>query len=131
MSHFRRILAAAAILAASLPGVSRAEDTPAVAPVGTIRVGKLLFLGNSITLHGPLASIGWTGRKSWTEKRESPASPSTSAVRATGGRDPAIITARRTRGAGSPDALASGRTVSRHRPAWRSPHSWRETPSRR
>ncbi len=29
--------------------------------VGSLRVGKILFLGNSITLHGPKADIGWTG----------------------------------------------------------------------
>jgi len=32
----------------------------AEAIVGDIRAGKILFLGNSITLHGPLADIGWT-----------------------------------------------------------------------
>ncbi|WP_422928776.1 SGNH/GDSL hydrolase family protein [Singulisphaera sp. PoT] len=29
--------------------------------VGTLPVGKVVFLGNSITLHGPAPSIGWTG----------------------------------------------------------------------
>jgi hypothetical protein len=29
--------------------------------VGTLRVGEILFLGNSITLHGPAPEIGWTG----------------------------------------------------------------------
>ena len=28
---------------------------------GTLKAGKVLFLGNSITLHGPLAAIGWAG----------------------------------------------------------------------
>ena len=29
--------------------------------LGRLAVGKILFLGNSITLHGPKADIGWTG----------------------------------------------------------------------
>ncbi len=29
--------------------------------VGTLRVARILFLGNSITLHGPAPEIGWTG----------------------------------------------------------------------
>ncbi len=29
--------------------------------VGTLRVNRVLFLGNSITLHGPAPQIGWTG----------------------------------------------------------------------
>jgi lysophospholipase L1-like esterase len=28
---------------------------------GALKAGKVLFLGNSITLHGPLATIGWAG----------------------------------------------------------------------
>ena len=30
------------------------------ATVGNVRPGRILFLGNSITLHGPNADIGWT-----------------------------------------------------------------------
>ncbi len=29
--------------------------------VGNLRVAKILFLGNSITVHGPAPAIGWTG----------------------------------------------------------------------
>ena len=29
--------------------------------VGTLRVARILFLGNSITVHGPAPEIGWTG----------------------------------------------------------------------
>ena len=39
-----------------------AADGPATKPmVGNIPAAKVLFLGNSITLHGPAPSIGWTG----------------------------------------------------------------------
>lgn len=34
---------------------------PAELRVGKLRVGKILFLGNSITLHGPAPGIGWDG----------------------------------------------------------------------
>lgn len=34
---------------------------PADLRVGELPVGKVLFLGNSITLHGPAPQIGWTG----------------------------------------------------------------------
>ena len=36
-------------------------SSPAGLRVGQLPVGKILFLGNSITLHGPAESIGWSG----------------------------------------------------------------------
>lgn len=37
-------------------------DNPAESPkIGRLAAGKVLFLGNSITLHGPAPAIGWTG----------------------------------------------------------------------
>jgi hypothetical protein len=40
----------------------QAADAPATKPmIGTIPVAKMLFLRNSITLHGPASAIGWTG----------------------------------------------------------------------
>ena len=55
----KRSLLALAAFFALLPLVSRAADD---APkIGGLPVGKVLFLGNSITLHGPKADIGWTG----------------------------------------------------------------------
>jgi lysophospholipase L1-like esterase len=63
MKFAYRILSGFALMLASL-GV-QATETPAQKPedlrVGTLRVGKVLFLGNSITLHGPAPKIGWTG----------------------------------------------------------------------
>lgn len=38
-----------------------AEPEKADLKVGTLKAKKILFLGNSITLHGPLESIGWKG----------------------------------------------------------------------
>lgn len=40
----------------------QAVDTPPTQPkLGTLPVGRILFLGNSITKHGPAPAIGWTG----------------------------------------------------------------------
>lgn len=43
--------------------VSTQANAPAqgALSIGKLRVGKVLFLGNSITLHGPAPKIGWTG----------------------------------------------------------------------
>ncbi|RLS46129.1 MAG: SGNH/GDSL hydrolase family protein [Planctomycetota bacterium] len=53
-----------------LPECGAAEQLDSARPVapaakelrvGALRVGRVLFLGNSITLHGPAPKIGWTG----------------------------------------------------------------------
>ena len=44
-----------------LPVMGRVSTTEDGLKVGALRVGKMLFLGNSITLHGPAPEIGWTG----------------------------------------------------------------------
>ena len=66
---FQRLLTAACFLLAMHccfvdELVAQEADEVASQPplmVGSIAVEKVLFLGNSITLHGPLESIGWTG----------------------------------------------------------------------
>lgn len=60
----RRVAVAILGLAISCPpltdriAAARAADG---LKVGTLRVAKILFLGNSITVHGPAPAIGWTG----------------------------------------------------------------------
>lgn len=36
-------------------------DRDRVAQLGNIKAGRILFLGNSITLHGPSAAVSWSG----------------------------------------------------------------------
>jgi len=43
------------------PAPSAAPAARQPARIGSLRAGRVLFLGNSITLHGPLAEIGWAG----------------------------------------------------------------------
>lgn len=60
----RRVAVAILGLAISCPpltdriAAARAADG---LKVGNLRVAKILFLGNSITVHGPAPAIGWTG----------------------------------------------------------------------
>ena len=50
------VLASVAIMAL------QAADAPSTAPgIGRLPAARVLFLGNSITLHGPAPQIGWTG----------------------------------------------------------------------
>ena len=63
MKLARRILLGLALVLATL-GIQDSATTgqePEELHVGTLRIGKVLFLGNSITLHGPAPEIGWTG----------------------------------------------------------------------
>lgn len=45
----------------SLIAVDAADPKPPKPMIGHLAASKVLFLGNSITLHGPAPSIGWTG----------------------------------------------------------------------
>ena len=56
----RAVLLAAFVLGLTSGALVRADDK-ATLQIGKLRVGKVLFLGNSITLHGPAPKIGWTG----------------------------------------------------------------------
>lgn len=38
-----------------------ADELRSQPPIGGLPAGRILFLGNSITLHGPAPKIGWTG----------------------------------------------------------------------
>lgn len=55
-----RVVWATAILLAT-SGPFSAEETKTVLPAGKLQVRKVLFLGNSITLHGVAPQIGWNG----------------------------------------------------------------------
>lgn len=45
----------------SLTAIQAADAPPAKPMIGNLPVKKVLFLGNSITLHAPAPGIGWTG----------------------------------------------------------------------
>jgi lysophospholipase L1-like esterase len=49
------------LLLSPLLAVHAADLLPAKPMIGKLAASKVLFLGNSITLHGPAPSIGWTG----------------------------------------------------------------------
>ena len=59
-SFLSRIFTALLLL---FPFAATHADDPPPAPlmIGRMPAGKVLFLGNSITLHAPKPDIGWTG----------------------------------------------------------------------
>jgi lysophospholipase L1-like esterase len=50
-----------AVMLLPVVALHAAEESPARPAIGNLSVEKVLFLGNSITLHGPAPAIGWTG----------------------------------------------------------------------
>jgi lysophospholipase L1-like esterase len=50
------------LLLSPLLTTQAADPLPAKPMIGKLPASKVLFLGNSITLHGPAPSIGWTGK---------------------------------------------------------------------
>lgn len=65
-----QVVWAVVVCLATLPECGAAEQIDSARPVtpaakelrvGALRVDRVLFLGNSITLHGPAPKIGWTG----------------------------------------------------------------------
>lgn len=58
--HRRSAILLALVLLSALQACADEPATPDL-KIGKLAVGKVLVLGNSITLHGPLASIGWEG----------------------------------------------------------------------
>ena len=65
--RFQQICLGLASLCVASGALTLAEDasvappTEITTPAGKLQVRKVLFLGNSITLHGPAPQIGWTG----------------------------------------------------------------------
>lgn len=57
----KRYVSLLALCLLSLPFVHSADQSAEKPMIGTLSVGKVLFLGNSITLHGPAPQIGWEG----------------------------------------------------------------------
>ncbi|MBT3377861.1 MAG: SGNH/GDSL hydrolase family protein [Lentisphaerae bacterium] len=55
------LLALAASIAAATTTAAEPKRQAGDIMFGTTRASKILFLGNSITKHGPSAKIGWTG----------------------------------------------------------------------
>ena len=51
----------AALFLIPLAALRAVEPAPSAPMIGSLPAAKVLFLGNSITLHGPKPDIGWTG----------------------------------------------------------------------
>ena len=49
------------LLVSALTALHAADSPRATPMIGSLPAAKVLFLGNSITLHGPKPDIGWTG----------------------------------------------------------------------